>query len=230
MSYFVFIISSRNNPIYEQFDIMRRTQMNILGISHKFLRNGTLPEGYEMKDDEEYHEDTSFTPGMFRKFYDACKNLYSTNNIPDFIIRCNSSTFIDFNKFNSEILPTLPKENTFAGPIDNYEGIYPHTFISGMCMIFSKDVLYNLITNIPRDHPLTLEYCDDVAISYIVYTFNNIQPINLLQYTAKCTTFDKFLHHVPELPANGIICRVKNEYSNRYESDIAFWKHILKLD
>ena len=80
MSYFVFIVSSRNNPIYEQFDIMRRGQMNELGIPHKFLLNGVLPEGYQLKDDEEYHEDTSFTPGMFRKFYDACKTLYSTNN------------------------------------------------------------------------------------------------------------------------------------------------------
>ena len=230
MSYFVFIISSRNNPIYEQFDIMRRGQMNALGIPHKFLLNGELPEKYELKDDEEYHEDTSFTPGMFRKFYDACKNLFSTNNIPDFIIRCNSSTFIDFDKFNAEILPTLPKENTFAGPTDTCEGVCPYAFISGICMIFSKDVIYNLITNISRDHPFTLEYCDDVAISYIVFTFYNINFINLLEYTTKCTTFDKFLHHLPEIPSHNVICRVKNEYSNRYESDIAFWRHLLKLD
>jgi len=46
-TYFVFIVTSRDSPIYEQFDSMRRLQMNSLGIPYKFLINGILPVGYK---------------------------------------------------------------------------------------------------------------------------------------------------------------------------------------
>ena len=226
MSYFVFIISSRNNPIYEQFDIMRRTQMNTLGISHKFLLNGALPEGYEMKDDEEYHEDTSFTPGMFRKFYDACKNLYSTNNIPDFIIRCNSSTFIDFEKFQRKFLNNLPKTGFVGGPIVE-ENTVPRPFISGTIMMFSKDIIYKLVNNVDINHPYIREYNDDVALSYIISeticnTFCQFMT-NLILYSQITSE-----NYRIELPEHAFIIRVRNDV-DREKNDIFVWKELIKL-
>jgi hypothetical protein len=77
--------------------------MNSLGIPHKFLINGILPVGYTLQSDEEYFEDASFNPGMFMKFYNA---LCKFGPLPNYIVRLNSSTFVNFEKlielFNGE--------------------------------------------------------------------------------------------------------------------------------
>jgi len=148
---------------------MRRLQMNSLGIPHKFLINGTLPVGYILQSDEEYFEDASFTPGMFMKFYNACKHL-DTNY--DFIIRVNYSTFIDFEKFQRKFLNNLPKTGFVGGPIVdngpiNDKNKLPKPFIWGVIMLFSKDIIYKLV-NMDINHPYIYEYNDDVALSYII--------------------------------------------------------------
>jgi hypothetical protein len=109
MKYYVFIVTTRDNPLYEQFDNMRREQMKALGIQYKFLINGKIPNYYLLKDDEEYYPDASFTPGMCVKLYNACKNLKGDY---EHIIRVNSSTFINFQELN---YIELPKYNFLEG-------------------------------------------------------------------------------------------------------------------
>ena len=177
MSYYVFIVSSRNDPVYEAFDTIRRKQMKELGVQYKFLLNGALPPGYSLKDDEEYFEDASFTPGMFLKFFHALGSLEGTF---DFILRLNSSTFVDFSKVGY-LLETLPKEKCRAGYTLSCDYNTTKLFVAGTAMIFSKDVITHLqsisledsiisdiISLAPDDWALSIltdEYCDSIITS-----------------------------------------------------------------
>jgi hypothetical protein len=229
MSYFVFIVTSRDSPIYEQFDSMRRLQMNSLGIPHKFLINGSLPIGYALQSDEEYFEDASFTPGMFMKFYTACKYL---DNYYDFIIRVNSSTFIDFEKFQKKFLNNLPKTGFIGGPIVDNGPIntinkLPKPFIWGTIILFSKDIINKLINNLDINHPYIREYNDDVALSYIISeticnTFCQFMT-NLILYSQITSE-----NYRIELPEHAFIIRVRNDV-DREKNDIFVWKELIKL-
>ena len=106
-SYYVFIVTSRDNPIYEKFDSIRRKQMCEQNVPYKFLLNGSLPEGYILQDDEEYPSYEGMSPGMFLKFIKGCEKLEQKY---DFILRLNSSTFVDFNKI-PQLLKILPRTN-----------------------------------------------------------------------------------------------------------------------
>jgi len=225
-TYFVFIITSRDSPIYEQFDSMRRLQMNSLGIPHKFLINGILPSGYALQSDEEYFEDASFNPGMFMKFYRACKHFASKYILPDFILRINSSTFIDFEKFQKKFLNNLPKTGFIGGPIVEDSSV-PRPFISGTIMMFSKDIIYKFVNNIDINHPYIRKYSDDVALSYIISeTICNqfCQFINQLIVYSQITSENYRI----ELPERAFIIRVRNDV-DREKNDIFVWKELIKL-
>ena len=172
-TYYVYVITSRNNPIYEEFDKIRRKQMEDLQIPHKFLLNGALPPGYSLKDDEVYYPEDSvapwgetltlseaYTPGMFLKFYaEIHKGLPQV----DFIIRINSSTFVDFRKLGS-FLKDLPKRiRVRAGYPLTYYPTMKSLFIAGYAMIFSRDVL----ENIKYDEDIIKKEADDVALSFV---------------------------------------------------------------
>ena len=195
--------------------------MNELGIPYKFLLNGVLPEGYQLKDDEEYHEDTSFTPGMFRKFYDACKTLYSTNNIPDFIIRLNSSTFVDFKKL-PDLLNALPKHKLLGGFPLEYDGDKSQFFVQGTAMIFSKDCIHNLLRNGTSDTRI-IAVNDDVALTEIVSSYTS-GFLNLSQFFIFFwdNTFD-----YERINVDSIFFRIKNQ--DRDIIDIRVWNDLYSL-
>jgi len=224
-TFFVFIVSSRNNPIYEQFDAMRRSQLNSLDIPHKFLLNGPLPDGYVLQTYEEHSDDASFNPGMFRKFYNGCKEL-AKNPLPDFIIRVNSSTFVDFEKFQDKFLNIFPRTGLFGGPIVT-DYTVPHMFVHGSFMMFSKDVMYNFLNNTTVDHAHAIQYNDDVAISYIIAETINNTFCQYLQYLISYSAVTSEDYHV-EIPDFAFIVRVKNEVE-REKNDIYVWKKLMKF-
>jgi hypothetical protein len=225
-TYFVFIVTSRDSPIYEQFDSMRRLQMNSLGIPHKFLINGSLPSGYALQSDEEYFEDASFNPGMFMKFYSACKEFASKYILPDFIVRINSSTFIDFEKFQRKFLNNLPKTGFVGGPIVE-ENTVPRPFISGTIMMFSKDIIYKLVNNVDINHPYIREYNDDVALSYII---SEMICNQFCQFINQLIVYNQITYenYRIELPEHAFIIRIKNDV-DREKNDIFVWKELIKL-
>ena len=140
MSYYVFVVSSRNAPYYEVFDNMRRKQMQKLGIPYKILLNGMLPEGYTLQEDEEYMPEESMTPTMALKFLRGCRSL-AESGLPDYIIRVNSSTFVDFTNLGL-LLDPLPRRLCFAGHIMHMEdGPKITEFMHGTAMIISKDII-----------------------------------------------------------------------------------------
>ena len=215
MKYYVFIITSRNDPLYEQFDTMRRQQMKALGVRYKFLLNGELPEGYCLADDEELSPDASFTPGMFMKFYNACKALEEEY---DYIIRVNSSTFINFIGVSS-FLSTLPREKCRVGyPLTFYYDKH-RLFIAGYIMIFSKDVINYLINDVSLDQSVIHDSPDDCSLSVVTDEYCQHLIWNFKNYLE---FFQEDKLDFTCIKPNTLFFRIKN--SDRILNDLFVWQ------
>ena len=226
MSFYVFIITSRDNPLYEEFDKMRRRLMEAKGIPHKFLINGPLPSGYTLKEDEVLGADPSFTPGMFWKFYHACNDLLGAG-AEDYIVRVNSSTFLNFDVLANEVIPSLPKERCLAGPYFQ-EPEVPFPFVSGTVMIFSRDVIADLLT-IPVDHPIIPKFYDDAVISYLLNIWKGYPIINLNHFLIVYSAVHSRDYKI-YLPDHVAFIRVKNvPVGDRFWNDTYVWGELMRL-
>jgi hypothetical protein len=222
MSYYVFIVSSRNSPCYEKFDSIRRKHLKGLAIPYKFLLNGALPEGYVLKDDEEYTPEEEMTPTMTLKFLHGCRRL-AEDYLPEYIIRVNSSTFVDFNRI-TRLLTVLPREKCLAGHnmlMEEETGITE--FMHGTAMIFSKDVIEYLLNMKmgPFENKCINDYADDVTLSVFskkyCETFIDMRPLY------------KFFTGYTELPSE-ISCNSRHIFFRilnppyRMEIDVGIWE------
>ena len=213
--YFVFIITSRDNPIYEQFDSIRRKQMKEQGVRYKFLLNGSLPQGYSLQDDEVLSPDASFNPGMYMKFIRGCEELLvKDSGLPDVIIRLNSSTFVDFRKI-PVLLEALPKTKYLGGYPLEYVGDADHYFIQGTAMIFSWDCIEYLIANQSDTRISTMN--DDVVLSEITNDYTKYF-MNLYEF------FTFYWYNTMDyerIQQNSIFFRIKNPDRETY--DVRIW-------
>lgn len=217
--YFVFIVTSRDNPIYEQFDAIRRKQMKEQGVRYKFLLNGTLPPGYSLQDDEVLSPDASFNPGMYMKFIRGCEELSKTG-LPEYVLRLNSSTFIDFRKIPA-LLQTLPTLMCLAGAPLEYEGARGRYFVQGTAMIFSRDCIEYLLAN-QNDERISIMN-DDVALTEIINEYTH-GIINLEPY------FIFYWHNIinyEPIQDSSIFFRIKNPDREKY--DIRIWNDLYKM-
>ena len=229
MSYFVFIVTSRDRPEYEIFDSMRREQLEDLQIPHKFLLNGALPSGYTLKEDEVYYADPSFTPGMFWKFYTEIQKCLPQ---VDFILRLNSSTFVDFKRFEEVVLPLLPRALCFAGNVFDFDVVGARrqqvSMISGTAIIFSHDVLEWFVGCVFDMENPTLKYCieeepDDCAISNILRDLGGYRFFDLGAFFTHITTISDLSDVANE---STIFYRIKND--DRINTDVLIWQSLLK--
>jgi len=129
----------------------------------------------------------------------------------DFILRTNLSSF--FNMDNVfEYVESLPLQS-FAG------GLGCGNFISGTCMVFSKDVA-KLLT---QDVRQTTIY-EDVNISQII-SDNHIQLQGMTRYVAPFL-IDNWFNPNVEIPHNVLFYRIKNCEDRNI--DIMYFKLLLK--
>ena len=155
---------------------------------------------------------------MFRKFYDACKNF---KNLPEFIIRLNSSTFVDFKKLPN-LLKALPKHKLLGGFPLEYDCDKSRSFVQGTAMIFSRDCIHNLVRNGISDKRI-IALDDDVALTEIVSSYTG-GFLNLSQFFIFFwnNTFDYQRIH-----ADSIFFRIKN--LDREITDIRVWNDLYRL-
>ena len=222
MSYYVFVVSSRNSPCYEKFDSIRRKQLQDLGIPYKILLNGALPEGYVLQDDEEYTPEEAMTPTMALKFIGGCRNLADIG-FPDFIIRVNSSTFVDF-KTMGQLLHSLPREKCLAGHnmhMEEETGIIE--FMHGTAMIFSKDVIEYLINVYlePSETKCINDYPDDVSLSIIAKQY--CERFIDLRLMYKFFVYNTQLPSPLHFETHHIFFRILNP-NYRMEIDVKIWE------
>jgi hypothetical protein len=218
------VIVSSFEPLYLFCNNIIRKQSLQYKIPVFFLLNGKLPENYILKKDERFleHTDGLCNPWMFLKFKTMLQEIYN-NSSPDYILRCNSTTFINFTRL-PELFASLPTENLIAGPFMYSTGfIGTNVFCQGSNMILSKDVAKRLAYDQNEKDPFIFEYADDIAIDFLTRTYAKKNDLSL--YTMRYeefTTIPKF-YELPINPAN-IFFRVKNNTINRFEIDSEIWK------
>jgi hypothetical protein len=236
---FIFVIASFDIPEYREFIRYRKLLFKKYNIPHMFLYETQPPLEYKLDEydkvfDIDLNEECistikDFCPKMILKFLKGLQCIDYEKY--DYIVRINLSTYIQFPKF-LEMLNTLPKEKLFAGfvlkiPLPDFilDCIDSEPFITGICMIFSKDVI-EYLSNIPADSSVLYQYYDDVIISYIVKKYT--QMICLRRY---CEYIDDELktidiNAIKELERP--IIRIKHDDDRT--KDLVVWKKLLSLE
>jgi hypothetical protein len=155
---------------------------------------------------------------MFKKFYFFIKYNLSLIAKYDFIVRCNSSTFINFRKL-ADVLKTLPTENCYAGYKLN------NILASGACNVFSKDVIQKIAETDIEQIPYKNNY-DDVAISNLLTETYNIFPLHIDRYDY---SFNREPTDEEAIAAfNYPVTRIRNNV-NRELFDVQIWEKLFKL-
>jgi hypothetical protein len=192
---------------FRKIDDIRRRQCEKYNIPVLFLYNGIPPEGMVLRDDERLLPVQNHVPGQYIKFHLGMKEIFSRYKVDDFdyVVRCTSAGFIDFNKLPM-LLSYLPKKRCHAGRfVWNDYGVY----MSGPCMLFSSDVAYKFAQK-DTYHPRVFEHSDDVMISREVRDYADFCDLNFfwtnLEGKTEMPTRDTIL---PLHPSN-VIFRVKN--------------------
>lgn len=172
-SCYVFVISSLNDPIYRKVHNKRRKLLSFYNIQYSVLinhqeskiDNKQVPTLVSTEEDEILYNGQGYNPFMTQKFLYAVKMYFrsfpSFEKIPTFIVRINATVYIHFPSLFKH-LEELPKERVIAGP--NFQG---DDFVQGMIMVFSKDVLFNMIQDYKMYDKAIMALNDDVALSYI---------------------------------------------------------------
>jgi hypothetical protein len=94
-------------------------------------------------------------------------------------------------------------------------------------MIISRDVIYRLTNEVPINNNISIEYPDDVALSYII---NGILKMEMTQMIDKLIVYSEVTSESYNiyLPDRVLFIRVKNE-KVREKNDIYVWKELMRL-
>lgn len=162
MSCYFFVISSKDLSVFDKLNEKRRKLFKKYNLDYSILINESN-HYTPLQEDEILYPLSGTAPHMSLKFIHAVKLFFRSfkewEDVPQYIIRTNASVYIHYPTL-LEYLQTLPKERVLAGP-------YHHGgFTVGMLMIFSKDVLFNMIkdSRIYEDTSL-MKLPDDVCLS-----------------------------------------------------------------
>lgn len=155
MKKFGILVISYDDPLYKAMDAMRLKVFSKRNIPIYFAYNG-VGTAYCNKESM-YVANNNMNPTMYNKLVIASDYLLKNEWADvDYIVRANSSTFLNPDILDEQI-QLLPNENCFAG--SDLRG----TLISGMFMVFSKDVVRKIISSgtIPGHHHLNRYYDDE---------------------------------------------------------------------
>lgn len=182
MDYYLFIVSSLNHPIYREIQQERSSVLKKYNIPYSVLINeetspledSSIPTVPPMREDEIYYPMGGYNPGMTQKFLYAVKMYFRSFNsyqdIPNYIVRINATVFIHFPALQ-EILNKLPETRVLAGPC--YDSPVCNSFVVGMLMIFSKDVLWKMLKDKRIYEKKILTQNDDVALSLLAQPYSS---------------------------------------------------------
>lgn len=234
MKKFGVVIVSYDNNLYRQFDSLRNKIFTKYSIPIFTVYNG--PGSSIITNESMYIADNEMNPTMYNKFLIGSQYLLNTAWADiDYIVRVNSSTFL-----NPEILiktiQTLPENNCYAG-VDLFNKL-----ISGMYIIFSKDLLLKIIHNglaVPENaHSFVNEMFinnhgildnDDVVIGMLMDKWKinrTILPDPPYYERLKSVEQAEKINYNDLL--KGMAVRIKNNY-NRKEIDLYMWNKLTEL-
>lgn len=171
---YVFVISSLNHPVYRTIQKKRKRLLDYYGIPYTVLINhdeeklentdhSTLTP---LEDEEVLYNGGAYNPYMAQKFLMAVKMMFRSfknfQDVPNYIVRINATVYIHYpslvKTLNAE---DFPKKRVLAGP--NWGDM----FVQGMVMVFSKDVLWNMLNDSRMYSKEIMKNNDDVSLSVL---------------------------------------------------------------
>lgn len=209
------LVLTYDTPLYNHFDKIKRLYLEKNKEDFYFVYNGTDNSKNNISNRQlNFYSDVkqhAGIPAMYLKFIGLIQS--GILNDYDFIIRVNSSTFINMDLIR-EKLSNL-KQNVYMGFYDP-----AWHFVSGACIIFSQDILQLLCK-----HFNSVNYFkeDDVVIGDILTSLN-----------VSKTYLDRYcLHNLTSIPSDEEIktaltypqIRIWNPH-NRMNIDTGIWDKI----
>lgn len=196
-------ILTYDKPLYNMLDHIRQLYFESIHEHYLFVYNGTdLSKNNLAENKINYFSDVkqhAGIPAMYYKFIDLIEsNMLSEY---DFVIRVNSSTFLN--------MPVLKNILSNLNPLDDvWAGFYDHNwqFISGSCIVFSQSTLKKLISN---KNTFNVNVEDDVLIGQIL-TSQGVSKtyIDRYQFCERTTLpTDQEIQHALNFPT----IRIRNE-------------------
>lgn len=235
---YLFVISSLNHPIYRNIQKKRRDVLRHYNIPYTVLINHDessledkkVPTLVPLNDDEILYNGGGYNPYMAQKFLTAVKMLFRSyanyDDIPTYIIRINATVYVHYPSL-LKILndDKFPKERVLAGPN------WGNMFVQGMMMVFSKDVLANMLSDPRIFSKKIMKDNDDVCLSVLADPYSKwIDWSEHMCAMRHCPTDEKGLY-LPEkimpLENGKWIFRIC-EYDDNRKIDEKNWDVLLK--
>lgn len=217
------VVLTHDTPLYNQFDSFKRKYLESRNTDHYFVYNGTDTSKHNLTNRTiNYFSNESHPAGvpmMFRKFIEVIKS--GLLNEYDFVIRANSSTFV-----NIDIIKEILQTKTTKLYMGKCEINDPSPdFVSGTCTIFSADVLKLLAEN---SNTVSHYREDDVVIGQIMKNIGI--PATYLPW------HEFYNYNLDNIPGPEQIqealkqphIRIMNPI-NREIIDIVIWKTIMRI-
>jgi hypothetical protein len=228
----ILIISSNDNPIYEEFKQLHRIYLkNYRPIIRYFFIEFRQDQDQLVVEDGDHiyiKGEESINPGMILK---TCKSFEFINEVYDyeFVVRTNLSTLFHIPNL-LEYLYIIPNSNSCGG--FNYR-----SFITGTGIILSKDISIQIVENFLRYD--IMKHNEDIVISALLNKFKT-PYYNCKQFYKWCLIIDEpsedygEYYFIPtggkfidfEFPENILQFRIKNSLDRKI--DILYFKVLLK--
>lgn len=235
---YLFVISSLNDPIYRKIQKKRRHLLSHYNIPYTVLINHDesslddkkVPTLIPLNDEEILYNGSGYNPYMAQKFLTAVKMLFRSysnyDDVPTYIIRINATVYVHFPSL-LKILndKDFPKERVLAGP--NWGDI----FVQGMVMVFSKDVLANMLHDPRIFSKEIMKNNDDVSLSILADPYSKwVDWSEHVCAMRGCPTDDKGMYlpeQIQPLENRKWIFRIC-EFDNNRSMDEMNWDVLLK--
>ena len=157
----ILIISSNDNPIYEEFRKLTRLYLRIYYpiVKYFFIEfKKDLESEVLQKDDYIYvNGEESINPGMIVKTCKAMEFINTTHDY-EFLIRTNLSTLLNMPNI-LEYISIIPNTNACGG-------FGFRSFITGTCIVLTKDVVKQIYESYFKYD--LLKHNEDIVISAIL--------------------------------------------------------------
>lgn len=174
---YLFVISSLNDPIYRKIQQKRKRLLKHYGIPYTVLINHEesklddlkVPTLVPLEEEEILYNGHGYNPYMAQKFLMAVKMYFRSfqhyEDIPNYIVRINATVYIHYPSL-LKILhdKDFPRTRVLAGP--NWG-----SFVQGMIMVFSKDVIVNMLNDNRIYSKEIMVHNDDVSLSIIAQPY-----------------------------------------------------------
>ena len=234
MSVYLFVISSINHPVYRRIQKKRRRLLEHYGIPYTVLinhqeadvENTAEPTLVPIEEEEVFYNGGGYNPFMAQKFLMAVKMLFRSHkcfdDVPNYIIRTNATVYVHFPSLLAVLNgDDFPRKRVMAG-------VDYGVFVQGMVMVFSKDVLANILSD-PRLYKKDImRHNDDVSLTILADPYaERIDWTRHMCMMRQCPTNDKGVYKPKEIDKEKWMFRIYEAENDRHY-DAVNWDALMQ--